>query len=82
MTRFHVMFGLGLIAIAAGFALSYYVNARRFNRRNGMGVELFTSYAASVGIRMYENLIMAGSRVLIIGGMIFAVMDGIYLLKH
>jgi hypothetical protein len=82
MTRFHVMFALGLLAIAAGWALSFYVNGRRFNRRNGMGVELFNSYANLVGIRAYEGLLVAVSRVLFGGGLIFAVMDGFYLMSH
>jgi hypothetical protein len=82
MTRLYVMLGAGILALVIGFALSFYVNARRFNRRNQMGLELFTSYGAAVGVRLYESMVVIVSRVLIFVGAILIVFDGISILRH
>lgn len=82
MAVVYMMLALGVLALGVGIALSFYVSARRFNRRNGMGLELYTSYGASVGIRAYEGFVMMLSRVFIVGGAILVVIDGIRIASH
>ncbi len=49
-----LVFGIFAIAIAIG--LIYWINRRKFYRRNGMGAEGFSSFEASVFTRFIERV--------------------------
>lgn len=54
----------------AGVALRYWVNRRRFNRRNFSGLETFKSYEHKTGTRFMEQLFKIIAWLLILGGAI------------
>ena len=68
------MLFVGILLAVIGLALRYVINRRIFNRRNAAGVEEFTSYGASVGIRLLESigrllgllLLLAGAALLLL----------------
>jgi hypothetical protein len=48
---------LGLVgALLAGFCLRWWANARRFERRNALGIEQFESYGDLMSSRFLEAL--------------------------
>lgn len=47
---------VGILFLVAGLALLYWINRRRFYRRNPMGAEGFSSYESSVFIRFIERI--------------------------
>lgn len=47
-----LVFGIILIVVGIGFI--YWINRRKFYRRNGMGAEGFSSFEASVFTRLIE----------------------------
>ncbi|MCT1524715.1 molybdenum ABC transporter permease [Sphingobacterium hotanense] len=47
---------IGILFLVAGLALRYWINRRRFYRRNPMGAEGFSSYESSVFIRFIERI--------------------------
>lgn len=50
-------FGLyfGIIILLVGIALRYWINRRRFYRRNAAGIEGFSSYEKAVIVRILEK---------------------------
>ncbi len=46
----------GIIVIAVGIGLIYWINRRKFYRRSPMGAEGFSSFEASVFIRFIERV--------------------------
>ncbi len=62
---------LGIIPLVIGIGLVYWVNRRKFNRRNAMGAEGFSSYEASVFIRFMERIGKWIAYVLILLGIVF-----------
>ncbi|MDY3318203.1 molybdenum ABC transporter permease [Riemerella anatipestifer] len=50
-------FGLyfGIVILLAGIALRYWINRRRFYRRNAAGIEGFSSYEKAVIVRILEK---------------------------
>ncbi|AZA56482.1 molybdenum ABC transporter permease [Chryseobacterium shandongense] len=47
---------MGIIALVLGIGLIYWISRRKFYRRNGMGAEGFSSFEASVFIRLIERV--------------------------
>lgn len=47
---------LGVISLASGIGIIYWINRRKFYRRNVAGLEGFSSYEASVFIRLIERI--------------------------
>ncbi|UOE51311.1 molybdenum ABC transporter permease [Mucilaginibacter sp. SMC90] len=47
----------GGFIVLIGLALRYWINRRRFNRRNGAGVQLFSSYEKKVVLTLGERLL-------------------------
>lgn len=62
---------LGIIPLVIGIGLVYWVNRRKFNRRNAMGTEGFSSYEASVFIRFMERIGKWIAYALILFGIVF-----------
>lgn len=46
----------GIIVIVVGIGLIYWINRRKFYRRNAMGAEGFSSFEASVFTRLIERI--------------------------
>ncbi len=46
----------GIVVIIIGLGLIYWINRRKFYRRNAMGAEGFSSFEASVFIRFMERI--------------------------
>ena len=46
----------GIIVIVIAIVLIYWINRRKFYRRNGMGAEGFSSFEASVFTRFIERI--------------------------
>ena len=46
----------GIILILVGIGLIYWINRRKFYRRNAMGAEGFSSFEASVFTRLIERI--------------------------
>ncbi|MBW7941046.1 MAG: molybdenum ABC transporter permease [Candidatus Kuenenia stuttgartiensis] len=46
----------GIVAIVIGLGLIYWINRRKFYRRNAMGAEGFSSFEAAVFIRFIERI--------------------------
>ena len=46
----------GIIVIVVGIGLIYWINRRKFYRRNAMGAEGFSSFEASVFTRFIERI--------------------------
>ena len=61
---------IGLIAVALGLGLIYWINRRKFNRRNGAGLEGFSSYEKSVLVRFLERVGKWAAYILIIYGIV------------
>lgn len=49
---------LNLLALGIGGAPPFYISARRFNRRNGAGLEPLTSYGAAVRVQAYDGFVV------------------------
>jgi len=61
---------LGIIALIIGVSLRYWINRRKFYRRNLMGLEGFSSYEKSVVTIFLEGSLKWISFVLIIFGLL------------
>lgn len=44
----------GIVLVVVGVGLIYWINRRKFYRRNAMGAEGFSSFEASIFIRLIE----------------------------
>ena len=64
---------IGIIFLAVGFILKYWVNRRRFYRRNQFGVEEFKSFTRSRIISLIEGVTGAVGWLLIIVGIVVVV---------
>ena len=53
-----------------GAGIRYWVNRRRFNRRNFSGVEVFKNYEHKTGARFIDQLLKLIAWLLMIGGVI------------
>lgn len=62
---------LGIIPLVIGIGLVYWVNRRKFHRRNAVGAEGFSSFEASVFIRFIERMGKRIAYALIIIGVLF-----------
>ncbi|WP_430611636.1 molybdenum ABC transporter permease [Flavobacterium sp. JP2137] len=62
---------LGIIPLVIGIGLVYWVNRRKFYRRNAVGAEGFSSFESSVFIRFVERIGKWIAYVLIIIGILF-----------
>jgi hypothetical protein len=61
-------------ACLAGFALRYWVNARRFERLNPLGLEQFKNYADLWSSRFMETLASIVSNLLLAIGLAFVLL--------
>lgn len=61
---------IGIIPTVIGIGLIYWINRRKFYRRNGMGAEGFSSFEASVFIRFIERVGKWIAYILIILGVV------------
>lgn len=61
---------MGIIPTVIGIGLIYWINRRKFYRRNGMGAEGFSSFEASVFIRFIERVGKWIAYILIILGVV------------
>ena len=61
----------GIIVIVIAIVLIYWINRRKFYRRNGMGAEGFSSFEASVFTRFIERVGKWVAYALIIIGILF-----------
>lgn len=62
---------LGLFFFIIGIALRYWINRRKFNRRNASGLEGFTNYERATATRFLEGLIKLIAYAAIIIGLLF-----------
>lgn len=61
---------MGIIPTVIGTGLIYWINRRKFYRRNGMGAEGFSSFESSVFIRLIERVGKWIAYILIILGVV------------
>ncbi|MFZ4860910.1 molybdenum ABC transporter permease [Sphingobacterium sp. Mn56C] len=61
---------IGIIPTVVGIGLIYWINRRKFYRRNGMGAEGFSSFEASVFVRFIERIGKWIAYILIILGVV------------
>ncbi|OPC21538.1 molybdenum ABC transporter permease [Elizabethkingia meningoseptica] len=61
---------MGIIPTVIGIGLIYWINRRKFYRRNGMGAEGFSSFEAPVFIRFIERVGKWIAYILIILGVV------------
>ncbi|AKH95205.1 molybdenum ABC transporter permease [Elizabethkingia anophelis] len=61
---------IGIIMLTVGIALYYWISRRKFYRRNVAGIEGFSSFEASVIVRLLERLGRWISYILIIFGIL------------
>ncbi|MCP1994355.1 hypothetical protein [Flavobacterium sp. HSC-61S13] len=50
------MLTIGILTLLSGTGLIYWINRRKFYRRNVAGLEGFSSYEASVFVRLIERI--------------------------
>lgn len=50
------MLTIGILTLLSGTGLIYWINRRKFYRRNVAGLEGFSSYEASVLVRLIERI--------------------------
>ena len=62
---------LGIIPLVVGFWLVYWINRRKFYRRNAIGSEGFSSFESSVFIRFIERMGKWIAYALIVIGILF-----------
>lgn len=62
---------LGIIPIVIGIGLLYWINRRKFYRRNAAGVELFSGYNTAITVRFLERMGKWIAYALIIIGILF-----------
>lgn len=60
----------GIVLFVIGIGLIYWINRRKFYRRNGMGAEGFSSFEASVFTRFIERIGKWIAYILIIVGVV------------
>lgn len=58
------------VIFIVGASLRYWVNRRRFNRRNFSGIETFKSYEHKTGVRFMDQLFKLIAWLLMLGGAI------------
>lgn len=69
-------------ALAGGFTLRYWVNARRFNRRSSFGIEQFNGYSDKMTSSFVESLAAILANLMIGAGLaIFLMLVGRYMLE-
>lgn len=62
---------LGIIPLVIGIGLIYWINRRKFYRRNAAGVELFSGYNTAITVRFLERMGKWIAYALIIVGILF-----------
>ena len=65
----------GIVAIVIGLFIRYQVGRRRFNRRNGAGVQQFGSYNKALMTTATERLFIIVAGLLLIGGIILILVE-------
>jgi uncharacterized membrane protein len=65
---------MGIFLLLIGAALRYWINRRRFNRRNAAGLEGFSTYEHATAIKFVEGIGKLISYALIIIGLLFLLM--------
>lgn len=65
---------IGILTLLSGIGLIYWINRRKFYRRNVAGLEGFSSYEASVFIRFIERIGKWFAVALIIFSFLFFIM--------
>lgn len=68
-----LLVGMGS-AFLAGFCLKYWVHARRFERRNHLGLEHFASYSELMSSRFVEGAAQVFGNVLVGVGLLFVLL--------
>lgn len=62
---------IGILMVVVGAVLHFWLGNRAFKRRNQSGLETFSSYGKSVGVRAGERIILVISRLLIFVGLVW-----------
>lgn len=62
---------LGIIPLVIGIGLIFWINRRKFYRRNAAGVELFSGYSKAITVRFLERMGKWIAYALIIIGILF-----------
>jgi len=71
----------GILIVLAGLMLRYWMNRRRFNRRNVAGVQVFSSYEKRVVLTFGERLLKLLGLVFILFG-IYVILAGYAQREH
>jgi len=66
----------GLILIAIGLTIRYYIGRRRFNRRGIAGLQQYTAYGKAVITTIYERLMLTIANVCLIAGVFILAVAG------
>lgn len=62
---------IAIIAFTLGIGFIYWINRRKFYRRNMAGLEGFSSFEKSVAVSLFERIVKLIGYLLIIAGFIF-----------
>ena len=65
----------GIIILIIGVALRYYINRRRFNRKNGAAVEMFRNFEHKSFVRSLEGVFRLIATLLIIVGFLLIAVE-------
>ncbi|MCX2681007.1 molybdenum ABC transporter permease [Galbibacter sp. EGI 63066] len=61
----------GILLLAIGIVIRYIISRRKFNRRNPAGLEQFTSFERSIGVRIIELIFsLTGAIFILTGGIL------------
>jgi len=76
----NMLYGIPIVLFLGGCALRYWVGRRRFYRRNGFGMEEFSSYERSKLTHIFEELLTFIAIFLIVAALLLTAI--VYSLTH
>jgi len=66
---------LGFIVLLIGLAAEFWINRRKFNRKNKYGVFVFKNYEHQLVTRSWERFVKIGAYIFIFSGLFLLVLD-------
>lgn len=66
---------LGFIILLVGLIAEFWINRRKFNRKNKYGVFIYKDYEHMVVLRVWERLVKVSAYIFIFSGLFLLVLD-------
>lgn len=73
---------VGGLLLIAGLGIRYWINSRRFRRRNPLGVQMFPSYFARVFVPFWEGAVKLIGLLFVLGGIVLILVQFLHGYRH